>query len=437
MNTRHLLVSLACLTAVTLLVVWWVQGEGGQEGPAVGPSGTHAESTTSESSSPSSSIADTLVVKPSPEDLEHGRAQLRAMLKDRPAMAEHAEHNSGLYSWTVMQFAGAGGQGRIEWTKELPPFGIAAAFLHGSTSGGAKRIAVAPREAGDSSDSSPCRAFENLWWCFIFEVCNALNYERFIPVRIAAVSGLIERDEWKRRTGEIEEDSGRRARTLYLELLSHHIDIELDPLALEVNRDAREHWGPWMDFHWQDTIAKFRQAFAAFVAQLSENFDAAHYQETVLGVISSDNADLGLRMLAIEAAGLLGARTPSPREALRACLTDNDYLIRWSAVRALAQLTPLDETDISMLKERCKDESEDVRKAAQEALRTPSNTFLVWVLVVGGTLAAALVALMIRERKKSTERDIKMRRRRLERRLKKGMSLNVPTDTEREERDNP
>jgi hypothetical protein len=253
---------------------------------------------------------------------------------------------------------------------------------------------------------------------------------------MAAFSGLIERDEWKGRTREIEEDSGRRSRTLYLELLNHHIDIELDPLALEVRRDARETWAPAMDFHWQK-IAKFRQGFLAFAAQLSENFDAAQYQETVLRILSSDNADLASRMVAIEVAGLLGARTPSPSEVLRACLTDNDYLIRWSAVRALAQLTPLDETDISMLKERCKDESEDVRKAAQEALRTPSNTFLVWVLVVGVTLAAALAALMIRERKKSTERDIKMRRQRFERRLKKGMSLNVPTDTEREERDNP
>ena len=153
-------------------------------------------------------------------------------------------------------------------------------------------------------------------------------------MHLAADRGLIERDEWKRRTGEIEEDSGRRARTLYLELLSHHIDIELDPRALEVKRDANEKWVLGMDFDWQDTIPKFRQGFAAFVAQLSENFDAAQYQETVLGGISPDNSDLAHRMLAIEVAGLLGERTPSPREASRACLTDNDYLIRWSAVRS-------------------------------------------------------------------------------------------------------
>ncbi len=226
MNTRNFLLGLACLAAVTLLVVWWVQGDGGQEGPAVGPSGTHAESTTSESSSPSSSIADTLVVKPSPEDLEHGRAQLRAMLKDRPAMAEHAEHNSGLYSWTVMQFAGAGGQGRIEWTKELPPGGGPAAFIFDPTGSDAKRIAVAPREAGDSSDSSPCRAFENLWWCFIFEVCNALNYERFIPVRLAADRGLIERDEWKGRLREIEEDTG-----IHFGLVEKHLFANLSVLG--------------------------------------------------------------------------------------------------------------------------------------------------------------------------------------------------------------
>jgi tetratricopeptide (TPR) repeat protein len=109
----------------------------------------------------------------SPEAIKHGEEQMRKMLQDRPAMAEHVTEGDELWTWAVRKFAGEDGIGLIDWNPADPR----PAFADWSwrTTGGHRfiRVNLDPPavEAGD--------LFESLWSCAVFELHNAAADARF------------------------------------------------------------------------------------------------------------------------------------------------------------------------------------------------------------------------------------------------------------------
>ena len=55
-----------------------------------------------------------------PKALEHGRQQVRQMLKDRPAMAQYGDKAQVLYDWAARQFAGEKLHQEILWDATEP-----------------------------------------------------------------------------------------------------------------------------------------------------------------------------------------------------------------------------------------------------------------------------------------------------------------------------
>ena len=137
----------------------------------------------------------------SPEAIKHGEEQVRKMLQDRPAMAEHVTEGDELWTWAVRKFAGEDGIGLIDWNPADPR----PAFADWSwrTTGGNRFIRVNPDppavEAGD--------LFESLWSCAVFELHNAAADARFRPIEEDLQHDRLQRDEficamdWYRRIG--------------------------------------------------------------------------------------------------------------------------------------------------------------------------------------------------------------------------------------------
>ena len=100
-------------------------------------------------------------------DLEHGRRQVREMLRDRPPMAEFGGRADALCRWAERKFAGEDLAGRIYWEDVPPQPGFDGQCCLPSPGAPARiRVRLAPYR------QRKARSFEEMWADVVYELYN-------------------------------------------------------------------------------------------------------------------------------------------------------------------------------------------------------------------------------------------------------------------------
>jgi tetratricopeptide (TPR) repeat protein len=145
--------------------------------------------------------------------LTHGREQVRKMLADRPAMAEHADEAKFLRDWAARKFAGEALGSLIDWDPE-PPLDSDAEHTapdekeHGS-------IQVHPRYTHGRRAGQP-RSFEELWAGAIYELHNINNAKHFVKLHEEAVDGKLTKEQFVGGIVRHEVIAAQETRAFYL-----------------------------------------------------------------------------------------------------------------------------------------------------------------------------------------------------------------------------
>ncbi len=158
--------------------------------------------------------------------LEHGEAQLRRMLKDRPAMAQHGKAASPLYRSAARLFAGDGPDQRIFWDPANPDPGTDAMC---SPRGADSPARIHLRKVyGNGLHKGRAIPFEELWRSAVFELFNVRNGERFSRICELAAQGKLSKHEYVSRYIDCEAQAAEKARAFYVHVFlpwakEHHV----------------------------------------------------------------------------------------------------------------------------------------------------------------------------------------------------------------------
>ncbi len=150
-----------------------------------------------------------------PEDLEHGRKQVRQMLSERPEMARHVTEDDPLFDWTVRQFAGEN-LGQVIWWSPVSPKSPAAAEHQVPTEFQRAEIRIRMKHAEGARQGEKL-SFDELWHCAAFELQNVLNASHFHRTVADAYAGKLSREQFVFRMAELEYEAGLRTRAFYVE----------------------------------------------------------------------------------------------------------------------------------------------------------------------------------------------------------------------------
>lgn len=169
---------------------------------------------------------------PTIEALRHGEEQLRAIVRDRPEMAQYCKPGDRLWNWAVHMLAGDGVGEPIYWNSEPLKYHAARHSYPQPQSNGWIQISPDPilREDGDGT------AFEHLWACLVFELHNMTFAKDFARVVREVEAGKLQQQEYVLAVARIE----RQAKQLQSAFYAH---VFL-PWALESGfRDSEpEYW---------------------------------------------------------------------------------------------------------------------------------------------------------------------------------------------------
>lgn len=151
----------------------------------------------------------------SDQDLEHGRAQVTQMLRDRPMLAEKVREGDALWTWAVRRFAGEATSGRLRWDNEAPAAFDAESVLPESANLGAVRVGAsemfAPREGQPKS-------FGSAWCSVAFECFNHVVDAEFAEHFRKISAGEISATEFARLNLETEERTLHRTRQFFCDV---------------------------------------------------------------------------------------------------------------------------------------------------------------------------------------------------------------------------
>src|SRR5262249_23961833 len=194
-------------------------------------------------------------VELSADALRHGEEQIRKMLHDRPAMAEHVEPGSEVWNWAVRKFAGEDLGSPIDWDAE-PPRKETDGQTHPMTDTRPAAIHVAQRSSDGPADRE--LTFGELWAAAVFELHNALESKSFVRLNEQALEGKLSREEYVIGYCDVEERSAQRTRAFYLSVFlpwarSHGIDTSPDEWYCNAfYRNRRELIASWKaDSRWE------------------------------------------------------------------------------------------------------------------------------------------------------------------------------------------
>ena len=165
----------------------------------------------------------------SDEAIEHGRAQLRRMLQDRPAMAVYGEEAGVLGAWAVRKFAGGDLSLLIEWDPEPPTHSEAehVAPMRGRRA----RIRVHPKYM-DGPEEGKERSFEELWSNAVYELHNLGFARNFIELHKEAFSGKVGKEEFVAGILQFEHLAAQQTRAFYVRVYlpwAKEKELETDP----------------------------------------------------------------------------------------------------------------------------------------------------------------------------------------------------------------
>ena len=149
----------------------------------------------------------------SPAAREHGREQVRKMIADRPAMAEHAEDAEFLRIWAMRKFAGEDLGSLIDWDPEPPTDSDAEHTAPDETDHGS--IQVHPRYTSGRRAGQP-RGFEELWAGAIYELHNINNAKQFVKLHEEAGEGKLTKEQFVAGIVRHEVVAAQQTRAFYL-----------------------------------------------------------------------------------------------------------------------------------------------------------------------------------------------------------------------------
>jgi tetratricopeptide (TPR) repeat protein len=149
----------------------------------------------------------------SPEARAHGREQVRKMLADRPAMAEHADDAEFLRVWAERKFAGEDLRSLIDWEKEPPRDSDAEHTAPDEENHGS--IQVHPEYTHGRRAGEP-RRFEELWAGAIYELHNINNAKRFVELHKQAGEGKLTKEQFVGGIVHHEVVAAQQTRAFYL-----------------------------------------------------------------------------------------------------------------------------------------------------------------------------------------------------------------------------
>ncbi len=225
----------------------------------------------------------------SPESLEHGEQQLRAMLKDRPGLAKYLSPDDVLWKWAVRRLAGEALGEPIDWDP-APPLDSEAEHV-APMPGRRGRIRVKPYDDA-MPGARPDAVFEALWSHIVFELHNIGYVPRFEELRRQAAAGRISKRQFVERIFQYEHEAVQRTRGFYVKVQLPWVakkGLKTDPTlwfadwwidvetAFADFTDPREYpWTPYSrQYDWLRVDAlidaeKYREALVLLEAMLAE-----------------------------------------------------------------------------------------------------------------------------------------------------------------------
>jgi tetratricopeptide (TPR) repeat protein len=145
--------------------------------------------------------------------LKHGREQVKKMLADRPAMAEHPAEAEFLRKWATRKFAGEDLDSLIDWDPEPPTDSDAEHTAPDETSHGS--IQVHPNYMHGRKEGQP-RNFEELWAGAVYELHNINNAKYFVELHKKAADGKLTKEEFVGGIVKHEVVAAQETRAFYL-----------------------------------------------------------------------------------------------------------------------------------------------------------------------------------------------------------------------------
>src|SRR5262249_28338360 len=142
--------------------------------------------------------------------LRHGEEQVRAMLRDRPAMAKYVRPGDVLWQWAVRKFAG-GDVGVLGYWNSMDPSPQASDSIHSRRFG---RFTIFIRGTGEPPEANRPRSFDELWSNVVFELHNVAS--RFPDHRDRANSDRVTSEEYNATSSEEAEIAAQKTRAFYL-----------------------------------------------------------------------------------------------------------------------------------------------------------------------------------------------------------------------------
>ncbi len=150
----------------------------------------------------------------SDDDLRHGEEQLRAIVRDRPEMAEFARPGDRLWTWAVRKLAGDEVGEPVYWNPRPLRHAPAVHRIPTDDHAGFIQIADDPEIRGDREDT----AFEQCWACLVFELHNMTFADEFAAVDKVVSSDKLERHNYVIAMSEIEDRAGQLQAAFYADV---------------------------------------------------------------------------------------------------------------------------------------------------------------------------------------------------------------------------
>jgi tetratricopeptide (TPR) repeat protein len=146
----------------------------------------------------------------SPEELKHGEEQVRKMLADRPAMAEHVTAGDQLWTWAARKFAGEDVGIPVDWDDTQPSKSLALSAANSSLA-----YLQISSTRNDLPENPPCTS-DDLWRFAVFELNNLIATKEFEQIDEQAASGKLTRDEYIYAKIRTEDSAMQLTRAFYL-----------------------------------------------------------------------------------------------------------------------------------------------------------------------------------------------------------------------------
>ncbi len=147
--------------------------------------------------------------------LRHGEQQVAAMLRDRPAMAQHHAESAFLRDWAARKFAGEDLGTPIDWDPS-PPLHSDAEHLAPGDGDNAAILVAATYDSGPKQGSP--RSFEELWAGAVYELHNVNFAREFVRLNDEADQGKVSKTAFVAGIVKYELRAAQQTRAFYLQV---------------------------------------------------------------------------------------------------------------------------------------------------------------------------------------------------------------------------